>query len=146
MFNDYLNFSNNIYDNLHIRNDIEAYKNLCEQLQAKIDLLEAGLKAAMKSGDPAILKKEAIRQGVRQKLKQQLSGRANLRAQQLLTTNPNKAGIFASKGEEAAQSARALGANIEEIEMQLGIENPEVYKATRQAMSQIAPHSSNATY
>ena len=122
------------------------YKNLCEQLQEKVNLLEAGLKAAMKSGDPTKLKQEAIRQGARQKLKQELAGRANLRSQQLLKTNPNKAGIFASKGEEAAQSARELGANIEEIEMQLGVENPEVYKATRQAMSQIAPHSSNATY
>lgn len=122
------------------------YKNLCEQLQEKVNLLEAGLKAAMKSGDPTKLKQEAIRQGARQKLKQELAGRANLRSQQLLKTNPNKAGIFASKGEEAAQSARELGANVEEIEMQLGIENPEVYKATRQAMSQIAPHSSNATY
>jgi hypothetical protein len=122
------------------------YKNLCEQLQEKVNLLEAGLKAAMKSGDPTKLKQEAIRQGARQKLKQELAGRANLRSQQLLKTNPAKAGIFASKGEEAAQSARELGANIEEIEMQLGVENPEVYKATRQAMSQIAPHSSNATY
>lgn len=122
------------------------YKNLCEQLQEKVNLLEAGLKAAMKSGDPTKLKQQAIRQGVRQQLKQQLAGRANLRAQQLLKTNPDKAGIFALKGEEAAKSARELGANVEEIEMQLGIENPEVYKATRQAMSQIAPHSSNATY
>lgn len=146
MFNDYLNFSNNIYDNLSVRKQIEDYKNLCEQLQAKVDLFEAGLKAAMKSGDPTKLKQEAIRQGVRQQLKQQLAGRANLRAQQLLKTNPNKAGIFASKGEEAAQSARELGANVEEIEMQLGIENPEMYKTTKQAMSQIAPHSSNATY
>lgn len=146
MFNDHLNFSNNIYDNLRIRNEIEAYKNLCEQLQAKVDLLEAGLKAAMQSGDPEKLKQEALRQASRKKSKEELSARANLRAQQLLRTNPSKAGTFASKGEQAAESARELGANVEEIEMQLGVENPQAYRATKQAMTNIAPHSSNATY
>ena len=80
------------------------------------------------------------------KSKEELSARANLRAQQLLRTNPSKAGTFASKGEQAAESARELGANVEEIEMQLGVENPQAYRATRQAMTNIAPHSSNATY
>ena len=34
------------------------YKNLCEDLQTKINLLEAGLKKAQASGDPELLAKE----------------------------------------------------------------------------------------
>ena len=41
------------------------YKNLCEQLQKQVNLLEAGLKKAMKSGDPDLLHREALKQGAR---------------------------------------------------------------------------------
>lgn len=145
-FNDHLNFTNNIYDNLFVRNQVEYYKNLSEQLQAKVDLLEAGMKKAMRSGNSERLKKEAIRQAALQQSKEQLSARANLRADQLLRSNPSRAGSFALMGQEAGESARQRGENIEEIEMQLGVENPEAYRETKQAMSRMIPHSSNATY
>jgi len=41
------------------------YKNICEQLQQRVDLLEAGLKKAMKTGDTELLKKEALKQGAK---------------------------------------------------------------------------------
>ena len=40
MFNDHLNFSNNIHDNLFIRKQIETYKNLCERMDKKINRLQ----------------------------------------------------------------------------------------------------------
>jgi hypothetical protein len=45
-FNDHLNFTNNIYDNLFVRNQVQYYKNLCEQLQEKINMLEANIRSA----------------------------------------------------------------------------------------------------
>jgi hypothetical protein len=41
------------------------YKNLCQELQEQINLLEAGLKKAMRSGKPELLKKEALKQGAK---------------------------------------------------------------------------------
>ena len=37
------------------------YKNLCEQLQEKINILEAGLQQAMKTGEPELMKKEFLK-------------------------------------------------------------------------------------
>ena len=98
------------------------YKNLCEQLQARVYILEAGLRKAMESGDAAIMRKELARQKARRQLKQDLGTRAGLRAQQLQTRDPDKAGLFQGKSDEAKASARELLGNIEEIEMQLDLD------------------------
>jgi septum formation inhibitor MinC len=45
-FNDHLNYCNNIHDNLFVRNQVQYYKNLCEQLQEKINMLEANIRSA----------------------------------------------------------------------------------------------------
>lgn len=103
------------------------YKNICEQLQEKLNILEAqlneaGLKAAMKSGDAETMKQEAARQKARKDLKLGLASRAGLRAQQLQTSDPKKAGSYQGMADAAQASARELGANIEEIEMQLDLD------------------------
>ncbi len=98
------------------------YKNLCEELQARVYILEAGLRKAMKSGDAAIMRREAARQKARRQSKLDLAGRAGLRAQQLQTRDPDKAGLFQGKSDEAKASARELLGNVEEIEMQLDLD------------------------
>jgi len=73
MFNDHLNFSNNIYDNLSVRKQIEDYKSLCEQLQEKINILEAGYAKALRSGSKERMEKELARQKYLEKFKEELS-------------------------------------------------------------------------
>ena len=43
----------------------QYYKNLCEQLQGRINLLEAGLKKALSTGNPALMKKELAKRTAR---------------------------------------------------------------------------------
>ena len=112
------------------------YKNLCEKYQKRINLLknylyEAGLMAAMSSGDPESLKKEYLLQKVRRELKLGKAGRKNLRAQQLLKNEPAKSGSYAISAEADLESARQLGSNIEEIGMQLGTEYPDIYQRVK---------------
>jgi len=50
------------------------YKNLCEQLQERIEILqkflsEAGLRKAMRTGNKELLAKESMKQGERRKRK-----------------------------------------------------------------------------
>lgn len=146
------------------------YKNLCEKYQKRIDilknyLLEAGLMAAMSSGNPELLKKEYLRQKARKELKLDRAGRKNLRYQQIAKNNPAKSGSYALSAQTDMESARQLGSNIEEIGMQLGTEYPEEYRKVKNLRgstpypstpemtanfflhgTRSAPHSSNATY
>ena len=46
------------------------YKNLCEQLEYKVSILEAGLKQALRSNEPEKIKKEMLRQGHREDIAQ----------------------------------------------------------------------------
>jgi len=43
----------------------QYYKNLCEQLQGRINLLEAGLKKALNTGNPALMTKELAKRKAR---------------------------------------------------------------------------------
>lgn len=49
------------------------YKNLCEQLQEKINILEAGYAKAIRSGDKEKMEKELARQRYLEKFKEELS-------------------------------------------------------------------------
>lgn len=49
------------------------YKNLCEQLQEKINILEAGYAKAIRSGDREKMEKELARQRYLEKFKEELS-------------------------------------------------------------------------
>jgi len=98
------------------------YKNLCEELQARVYILEAGLRKAMKSGDAAIMRKELARQKARRQLKQDIGTLEGARAIQVQTRNPAQAGIFQKNSDEAKDSARKILGHIEEIEMQLDLD------------------------
>jgi|688.fasta_scaffold34599_5 hypothetical protein len=43
----------------------QYYKNLCEQLQGRINLLEAGLKKALSTGNPALMQQELAKRKAR---------------------------------------------------------------------------------
>ena len=47
------------------------YKNLCEDLEQRINILEAGLKQALRSNDSEKIKKEMGRQGHRENIAQE---------------------------------------------------------------------------
>jgi hypothetical protein len=103
------------------------YKNLCEQLQEKVSILEAqlneaGLKAAMKSGDPEELKKQLAIQKARKENKLESAKVSGLRAIGAQTRDLKQSGIFQRQANAEHASALDLGSNIEEIQMQLALD------------------------
>jgi hypothetical protein len=55
----------------------QYYKNLCEQLQGRINLLEAGLKKALSTGNPALMAQELAKRLARKKYYQDEQTRFN---------------------------------------------------------------------
>lgn len=109
------------------------YKNLCEDLQAKIDLLEAGLKKAMKTGDPELLAKEGMKAGERwERLEQQAGEESSksLQATRRFGPTSKQAVVPAFKSEIARGKAERVMQNILDIDQQLDAESPEVRKAS----------------
>lgn len=95
------------------------YKNLCEELQSRIDLLEAGLKKAMKSGNRQRMEKELARQKFRKKAHQeQATKHAGISPR-----SPRYAAHQLAAETHRAQAA-SLGPNIEDLAMQLDYEYP----------------------
>jgi hypothetical protein len=110
------------------------YKNLCEQLQEKVSILEAqlneaGFRAAMKSGDPEKIKKQLEIQKARRENKLESAAISGLRAIGAQTKNLKKSGVFQKQANAEQASALSLGSNIEEIEMQLALD-PTMQKKT----------------
>lgn len=110
------------------------YKNLCEELQSKIDLIEAGFERALRTISSERREKELMRQEVRRNAKLRSAARHNRRAEELLRRNPSQAGKHAKKGETDMESARKHAENIEEIEMQIDFEKPERRRAIQQEL------------
>jgi len=107
------------------------YKNLCEQLQEKIDLLEAGLKKAMKSGDPELLKKEGLKAGERWERAQEVArteAGKSLQATRKFGATSKEAMVPAFKSEIARGKAERVMKNIIDIDQQLDVEAPEARK------------------
>jgi len=104
------------------------YKNLCEDLQAKINLLESGLKKALRTGDPELLKKEALRQGARwDRAKEIASAQAgkSLKATSRFGATSREAMVPAFKSERARLQAERIMRNLIGIDQQLDVEAPE---------------------
>lgn len=111
------------------------YKNLCEDLQAKIDLLEAGLKQAIKTGDPKLLAKEGIKAGERFNRLQKQAGEHGAMAQQATKRfgpMSMQAKLHAGESEKASQQARNVMQNILDIDQQLDVEAPELRQSSTQ--------------
>lgn len=115
------------------------YKNLCEQLQDRINILEkflseAGLKKAMKSGNPEKLKKEYLRQSARQKAKKkEIRGLISSYEKSLGSGAPvSQTNNILSSAEAGVESSKQLGSNIDEIGMQLSVDYPQQYQQATQ--------------
>ena len=91
------------------------YKNLCEQLQEKINLLEAGLKKAVKSGDPKLLAKEGIKAGERFNRLSQKTGEKEHTEE-------------SEESEKKLYGAKGLMQNLLDIDQQLDSEAREIRK------------------
>ena len=85
------------------------YKNLSEQLQEKVNLLEAGLKKALDTGDSELMKKELAK---RKTKKDRLQGEASK-----LNKLPGHKGALAAHSKNA--QAEALKQGIEDLTMPL---------------------------
>jgi len=87
------------------------YKNLCEQLQEQVNLLEAGLKKALDTGNPELMKKELAKRRAKRERLQHEAGELNK--------------LSGHKGALAAHSkfeqADALRQGIEDLTMPLEI-------------------------
>jgi hypothetical protein len=104
------------------------YKNLCEDLQAKINLLEAGLKQAMRSGDPELLKKEGLKAGARWDRAQEVAraqAGESLKATSTFGATSRDAMVPAFKSERARLQAERIMKNLIAIDQQLDVEAPE---------------------
>jgi hypothetical protein len=87
----------------------QYYKNLCENLQLEIMLLEAGLKKALKSGNPRLMKKELAKRRERSERLKSEAGRLN--------KLPRHKGALAADSKFA--QAEALKQGIEDLAMPL---------------------------
>lgn len=98
------------------------YKNLCEQLQEKITVLEAqlneaGLKKALKTKDPELLKKEKMKAGERRERYFDAAIKANVTgAMQKYGASSPEAGIAGMEHEIRHQQAREMIQNINKLE------------------------------
>ena len=104
------------------------YKNLCEDLQTKIDLLEAGLKKAMKTKDPELLKKEELKAGERLERAQEVArieAAKSLEAPRRFGATSKEAVVPAFKSEIARGKAERVMKNIIDIDQQLDVESPK---------------------
>jgi hypothetical protein len=107
------------------------YKNLCEDLQAKINLLESGLKKALKTGDPELLRKAALMAGARwdraQKEARAQAGES-LEATKKFGATSREAMVPAFNSERARLQAERIMKNLIAIDQQLDVEAPEARK------------------
>lgn len=103
------------------------YKNLCEELEQRIQLLEAGLKKALKTEDPELIKKEKLKQKTRLKKHETLGTEAGIRSQAAIREKgpmSKVAAYYARKAETHAHQARGVRANIKKLDA-VGPEEPD---------------------
>ena len=143
------------------------YKNLCEQLQEKVNILESGLKAALKSGDKEKMEQELGRQRARHALKSEVARKGlppGMESYDELDPEVKAAKSrvrYPESNQYAAQQSMSdLRQNMEALAMQLDSEHPQEkrrisvselptespFPSDRPIGTGMAPHSSNATY
>jgi hypothetical protein len=109
----------------------QYYKNLSEQLQYQVNLLEAGLKKAMKSGDPELLKRQALKQGAKwDRLKAEAAKHREegMKATRKYGPTSQESGEHHWQAMNADTQAREIMKNIIAIDQQLDVEAPEARK------------------
>jgi len=136
-------------------NVTKYYKNLSEKLSSELEILESclalneatdeeliqeGMRKALKRGTKESLSKEAMRQGERKKRKEREAreaGEAFHRASRAKGPFSAEARAYAQIQNKASESARKLPTEIEHLDVQLSSMDPELAKRTsRKYMSQ----------
>jgi len=98
------------------------YKNRCEQLQEKVNLLEAGLALALRTKDPALLRKEQLKAQAREERGLQAieaAGRRTSEAMQTYGASSNEAAVAYDQQNRAHTSRQQVLANLTDIERRL---------------------------
>lgn len=116
-FSDHLLFSNNIWDNANFLKQKELH--------------EAGLKKAMKTGDKELLAKEGLKAGERRERLLALAnqmGKLSQEASRSKGPYTRQAGSAGLKQQAALSSAKDVGENIEDIDVQLSSLDPNLRK------------------
>jgi hypothetical protein len=118
------------------------YRNLCEQLQEKVDLLEAGLKKALRTGDPNLLAREGVKAALRSQRpaspehleKVEDSGMQSMQAIRRYGPASRQAGISSMRHANMIDSLinreKNLRGNLVNTGEQLSSINPELYSKT----------------
>ena len=126
------------------------YKNLCEQLQERIEILqkflsEAGLRKAMRTGNKELLAKESMKQGERRKRKLAKVGEMGREIFRYPAFS-DQAAIALRQQQTADISAGRLGSNIEDIDMQLDVMDPELRSRTSGLYMQLPTMHNSGSY
>jgi hypothetical protein len=104
------------------------YKNLCEQLQERIDLLEAGLKKALETGEPELMKKEFLKGKARVERKLSAAEEQETKAEKEKSSffGPGRSAMRQMTANALRAQAERVGQNVETLHQQLDAEYPEM--------------------
>jgi hypothetical protein len=104
------------------------YKNLCEQLQEKINILEAGLQQAMKTGEPETMKKEFLKGKARKERKVAAAEEQEAKAEKEKKSffGPGRSAMRQMTANALRAQAERIGQNVEKLHQQLDADYPEI--------------------
>jgi serine phosphatase RsbU (regulator of sigma subunit) len=104
------------------------YKNLCEQLQEKINILEAGLQQAMKTGEPALMSKELSKAKARKERKVAAAEEQEAKAEKEKKSffGPGRSAMRQMTANALRAQAERIGQNVEKLHQQLDADYPEI--------------------
>jgi hypothetical protein len=104
------------------------YKNLCEQLQEKINILEAGLQQAMKTGEPEMMKKEFLKGKARKVRKLSAAREEENKAEKEKNSffGPGRSRMRQMTANALRAQAERIGQNVEALHQQLDADYPEM--------------------
>jgi hypothetical protein len=104
------------------------YKNLCEQLQEKINILEAGLQQAMKTGEPELMKKEFLKGKARKERKVAAAEEQEAKAEKEKKSffGPGRSAMRQMTANALRAQSERIGQNVEKLHQQLDADYPEM--------------------
>jgi hypothetical protein len=104
------------------------YKNLCEQLQERIDLLEAGLKKALETGEPELMQKEFLKGKARVERKLSAAEEQEAKAEKEKKSffGPGRSAMRQMTANALRAQAEKVGQNVETLHQQLDADYPEM--------------------
>jgi hypothetical protein len=104
------------------------YKNLCEQLQDRINILEAGLNKALETGDRERLYKEFLKGKARKERKISAAEEQEAKAEKEKNSffGPGRSRMRLTTANALRAQADRVGKNVEKLHQQLDADYPEM--------------------